>query len=119
MILPNKYINLSESLFGFSAYLGEFLNNPVSLDELWETYQQHVKNGDYPVKNDFNELVLSIDLLYLMGLIEVTNNNEIGLTKNYSSKHILPLPKAVKEKNMLEDSNLKSNASENGLYETH
>ena len=119
MILPNKYINLSESLFGFAAYLGQFLNNPVSLDVLWEAYQRHVKNGDYPIKNDFNELVLSIDLLYLMGLIEVTNNNEIGLIKNHSSKHILPLPKAVKKKNMLEDSNLKSSASENSLYETH
>ena len=58
MILPNKYINLSESVFGFAAYLSQFLNNPVSLDELWEVYQQHVKTGNYPIKNDFNELVL-------------------------------------------------------------
>jgi len=53
-----------------------------------------------------------------MGLLEVTNNNEIELRKNNSSDHILSLPKAVKEKNMFEDSNPK-NASENSLYETH
>jgi hypothetical protein len=98
MILPNKYINLSESLFGFAAYLSQFLNKPISLDELWNVYQKQVKNGNYPVKNDFNELVLSIDLLYLMGLLYVNNDNELELIKNNTTNNLLTLPEPIKHK---------------------
>jgi hypothetical protein len=113
MILPNKYINLSESLFGFSAYLSQFLNKPISLDELWNVYQQQVKSGNYPIRNDFNELVLSIDLLYLMGLIKVTNDNKIELIKNN-----LATSNSIKKQNILEDSNTK-NELVGRLYEAN
>ena len=96
MILPNKYINLSESLFGFAAYLSQFLNKPISLDELWNIYQKQIKNGDYPVKNDFNEFVLSIDLLYLIGLINVNDNNELALIKK--NNQLLTLSESIQHK---------------------
>lgn len=97
MILPNKYINLSESLFGFAAYLTQFLNKPINLDELWNVYQKQVKNGSYPVKNDFNELVLSIDLLYLMGLLSVNSDNELELMNN-EKNNLLPLQESIQHK---------------------
>jgi len=80
MILPNKYINLSESLLGFSAYVTFILDTPKTLDEIWNSYQEHIKIGNYPANNNFNELILCIDLLYLFGLLEIIEENKIELS---------------------------------------
>jgi hypothetical protein len=87
MILPNKYINLAESLLGFSAYLTLFLGTPKTLDELWLNYQQQLATGAYPVSNSFNDMVLSIDLLYLLGLIKAVDGGAIVLDRRPSSAH--------------------------------
>lgn len=74
MILPTKHIRISESLLGLGGYLLTLLKRPMSIDELWAEYEKS-NNKKFPAYHSFDNLILSLDLLYLMGIIEI---NEMG-----------------------------------------
>ena len=46
MILPSKHIRLSESLLGLGAVLLDFLNAPMTIDELWFKFLE-INSKDY------------------------------------------------------------------------
>lgn len=70
MILPKKQLSVNESYFGFGAFLLQKLNEPVSTEELWEYYKDSYTNKKYPVKFSFDQFVIALDYLYIIGAIK-------------------------------------------------
>ena len=82
MILPTKHTNLSESLLGLSGYLLTFLKaQPCSIDALWERLEEDRANDSLLYCNHtFDNVVLAIDLLYLIGKVSIDTTGKIALT---------------------------------------
>jgi hypothetical protein len=64
MILPDKNILLSQSLLGLGAALLEKLKSPQTVSSLWE------KARKYGEINYYEKYILTLDLLYLLGIID-------------------------------------------------
>lgn len=80
MILPNKNNILRYSIFGASSKLVSELENPQTISSLWE------KVRIFEEINTFEKYVLSLDFLYMIGLI----NLDMGLiTLNTSTNKLL------------------------------
>lgn len=75
MILPKKQLSLNESFFGFGAFLLQYLSTPISIDELWECYKDSYVNKKYPIKFTFDQFIMALDYLYIIGAIR---ENERG-----------------------------------------
>ena len=82
MILATKHTNLSESLLGLSGYLLTFLKaQPCSIDALWERLEEDRANSSLLYRNHtFDNVVLAIDLLYLIGKVYIDTTGKIALT---------------------------------------
>ncbi|WP_397357124.1 ABC-three component system middle component 6 [Oscillibacter sp.] len=76
MILPKKQVSMYESYFGFGAFLLQHLSNPISPDELWQYYKDSYANNQYPIKFSFDQFIIALDYLYIIGAIR---KNERGL----------------------------------------
>ena len=68
MILPDKNITLSNSLIGLGSKIIIELNTPQTVSSLWEKVRRK-----YLEIRTFERFVLSLDLLYAIGLVEVDN----------------------------------------------
>ena len=78
MILPTKHISLSESLVGLSGVLLTFLSKAhYTLDGLWREYSKINKTAEYPAYHDFDNVVLAVNLLYVIGVVDVNEKGEI------------------------------------------
>lgn len=81
MILPSKHTSFSESLLGFSGYLLSMIKRqPQSVEDLW----YKIENGDSKInqlykKQSFDNLILSIDLLYMIGAIKQTEKGILAV----------------------------------------
>ena len=71
MILPRKQLSVSESLFGFGGFLLH-----ATVDELWEYYKDSYANKKYAVKFSFDQFIMALDYLFIIGAIK---KNERGL----------------------------------------
>lgn len=76
MILPTKHIRISESLIGLGGYLLKLLSEPMTIDDLWIKFSKY-NNKKYPAYHNFDNLVLSLNLLFMIGIIEINNNGEL------------------------------------------
>ena len=65
MILPTKHINPLDSLLGIGALILERLKTTKTVTQLWDEMR------DSPQVVTFERLVLGLDLLYMMGLVEL------------------------------------------------
>jgi hypothetical protein len=81
MILPTKHTNLSESILGLSGYLLSFLKQrPYSVDELWDELKNAAARDYSLYKNHtFDNVVFAIDLLYMIGAVNMDLNGKICL----------------------------------------
>jgi len=77
MILPNRHIRLSESLFGLGSFVIEKSSKPISLDDIWSDFERSVASGSYPFAHSFENLILAIDLMHMLGAIETDNQGRI------------------------------------------
>ncbi len=68
MILPDKNITLSNSLIGVGSKIIIELSTPQTVSSLWEKVRKK-----YLEIRTFERFVLTLDLLYAMGLIELEN----------------------------------------------
>jgi hypothetical protein len=68
MILPNKYTREDEALIGVGAVLLKHLASRISLSSLWEKVKDQDNIGN------FERFILSLDLLFILGLISIENN---------------------------------------------
>jgi hypothetical protein len=71
MILPTKHISTSHSLLGVGAKILEQLNQPRTVSSLWSAVYT------MPEIATFERFVLTLDLLYAIGAIEM----ETGLLR--------------------------------------
>ncbi len=78
MILPSKHIRFSESLMGLGAILLSFINEPKSVDEIWFKYSE-INNSKrkFPAYHNFDNVILALNYLYLIGAIEINTNGKI------------------------------------------
>ena len=76
MILPKKQLSLSESFFGFGAFLLGHISSPDSVDELWKYYKDSYESKKYPIKFSFDQFIMALDYLFIIGAIK---ENERGL----------------------------------------
>lgn len=76
MILPKKQLALNESFFGFGAFLLKHIEKPISVDDLWGYYKNSYDNKKYSVKFSFDQFIMTLDYLYIIGAIK---ENEGGL----------------------------------------
>ena len=78
MILPTKHIRISESLIGLGGFLLKLLNEPLTIDKLWIKFSKY-NNERLPAYHNFDNLVLSLNLLFIMGIIEINDKGEVLL----------------------------------------
>jgi hypothetical protein len=67
MILPTKHISTERSLLGIGAVLLERLDQPRTISGLWERARV------IPEVVSFERFVLGLDLLYIVGAIDVVD----------------------------------------------
>ncbi len=77
MILPNKHITVSQSLWGLAAFLLTYLDAPKTVDELWTKYEKINDTQQFPARHSFERVVLALDFLYLIDAIDVTYEGKI------------------------------------------
>jgi hypothetical protein len=65
MILPTKHISTRNSLLGVGAIIIEHLNYPRTVTSLWSDLSK------IPEVATFERFVLVLDLLYMIGAIEL------------------------------------------------
>lgn len=70
MILPKKHLSIHESLIGFGGFLLTQLQQPLDVDSLWERYNNAYSKLKYPVKFTFDEFIIALDFLYMIGAIK-------------------------------------------------
>ena len=75
MILPQKHIKMSESIFGLGGFIIGLINKPKRFDELWNDFQK-INNTNYlPSQHNLDNFLLALNFLYIIGAI---NENERG-----------------------------------------
>ncbi len=65
MILPTKHISTRNSLLGVGAIILEHLYHPRTVSSLWNAV------STMPEVATFERFVLTLDLLYMIGAIEI------------------------------------------------
>ena len=65
MILPTKHIKPEESIIGLGALLLAHLEQPTTVSSLWQDVRE------LPEIATFERFTLSLDLLYIMNLVEL------------------------------------------------
>jgi hypothetical protein len=76
MIAPTKHITLDGSLIGVGATLLKQLAEPRTITALWESSRQ------IPSVRTFQRFVLALDLLYIVGAIELVGESVIQKVKS-------------------------------------
>ena len=72
MLLPTKHLHLRESLLGLWAIIISILSEPKTLDKLWEEFT--IINNKDNVSINLDDLVLTLDYLYAVGVVEIIHN---------------------------------------------
>lgn len=73
-LFPKKHITLEQSYLGFGAQLLCLINDGVSVDELWQK-----SKTSFVVKHNFDDLILTLDYLYSIGVIKINQEGKICL----------------------------------------
>ncbi|WP_400217501.1 ABC-three component system middle component 6 [Methanobrevibacter smithii] len=69
--MPNKCLKQEDTLLGSSAVIFNNLNDKQTLSELWDKVKQ--EEAIY----NFERFILSLDMLYLLGIIDFNENSLI------------------------------------------
>lgn len=78
MILPNKHITLAESLIGLGGFALESLEIPKTVDAIWIDFQEVNNTPRFPAYHTFENLLLAIDFLYMIGAVKEYDNGKIA-----------------------------------------
>lgn len=72
MILPSKHLPQDRALLTVGAYVLTFLARPRTVSSLWEELNRHDTSLTViPRKITYDWFLLSLDLLYTFGIIEL------------------------------------------------
>lgn len=71
MILPTKHVRPDRALIGVGAEVLERLGHPMTISKLWDEIRgrRSLLTPNAPI--DYQWFVLSLDLLYLIGALEL------------------------------------------------
>lgn len=76
MIMPTKYIKENESLLALGALIIKEINNEGStLSSIWDNLKD---NEDI---FNFKRFILTLNMLFLLGLIDIRNNRIIKVSQ--------------------------------------
>lgn len=79
MILPNKYITLTESYFGISGLILEVLNNKkLSIDKLWQSFsKKYIISNKLKSPPTYQKFLYVLEFMYLCDMISYNDRGEI------------------------------------------
>ena len=79
MILPSKHISLSESLLGLGGVLLQIIaKRHCTLEYIWQEYSKiNNKREIFPAYHSFDNVVLAVDLLFMIGAVNINHEGEI------------------------------------------
>ena len=77
MVLPDKHIRFAESLLGLGALVLETLDAPKSIDTLWKEVHSSMQGGAFPATHTFDNLVLSVDILFAVGAVALNRDGRL------------------------------------------
>ena len=75
MILPTKHISGEKALLGVGAELLSQLHRPSTVSSLWESIKDSTNVAS------FEQFILGLDLLYLLGAIDWQNDRLVRVTQ--------------------------------------
>ena len=58
------------------------LQKPMLVDELWECYKEFYSNGKYSVRFSFDQFIMALDYLYIIGAIKKDERGKISYEIN-------------------------------------
>lgn len=76
MILPQKHVSITESMFGFGGQLLALIDNKTSVDQLWESY---LASNSSSFKHGFDNFILALDYLFIIEAIVIDDCGCISL----------------------------------------
>ena len=79
MILPDKYVVLTESFLGLSALVLDILNNKkMTIDKLWNAFEKKYINSK-KLKNPptYQKYIYVLEFMYLTNMISYNEKGEI------------------------------------------
>lgn len=85
MLMPDKHISFAESLIGLGSFVLENLATAKDIDTLWKIYES-IRGGDYPAFHSFDNLVLTVDMLFAIGAVELKTDGKLMLQYNSLSE---------------------------------
>ena len=71
MILPSKHLSEDRALLTVGAVVLQHLSRPVTVSALWEELLRSHAEEEMPSHPGYDTFVLALDLLFLMGAIEL------------------------------------------------
>lgn len=84
--MPDKHIGFAESLIGLGAFILENLKIAKDIDAIWKLYES-VRGKDYPAFHSFDNLILTVDMLFAIGALHLQEDGKLTL-KNASGLRI-------------------------------
>ncbi|WP_325073259.1 ABC-three component system middle component 6 [Pseudomonas monteilii] len=71
MILPSKHLPQDRALLTVGGHILTFLTLPKTVSALWEELNRHEVGDTIPRRITYDWFLLSLDLLYALGTIEL------------------------------------------------
>ncbi len=71
MILPTKHVRPDRALIGVGAEILDMLEQPMTMSNLWDTIRSRRSATVSNPAIDYQWFVLALDLLYMIGAIEL------------------------------------------------
>lgn len=87
MILPNKYVTLTESFLGLSALILDTLRDKeMTIDRLWDKFvKRYIVSNKIKVAPTYQKYIYVIEFMYLTNMISYNEKGEI-LNENITIK---------------------------------
>lgn len=79
MILPQKHIKVSESIFGLGSIIIELINKPKTFDNLWNDFQKVNNQKKPPSFHSLDNFVMALTFLFIIGAIREDEKGVIEL----------------------------------------
>lgn len=79
MILPNKYITISESLIGLSACILDIISNKkYTVEQIWDKLnKEYINNNKLRYKPNYSKFILTITYMYMSQMINYDDKGVI------------------------------------------
>jgi len=75
-LIPHKHLRFTDSLIGLAGFIRSQLNEPHTPDELWTLLDRD--NSGWLAKPTFEQLILSIDILFALKQIKLTRSGQVA-----------------------------------------